>query len=886
MPHATLKMKPGVDIIETPTLSEVSYQATNLARFIPDTKGLGLVQKLGGWVNYYGSAISSPVRALKGWADLNGYNYLGIGAETSLEVLNYNGQIDTITPQYYITGTGVSVAGASAFSTTAGSNIVTVTDASFSPSTVNFVYYKTPVSVGGITLFGSYPIITSTGTQYTIYAESNALYSACSATSCSIAGTTLTIGGTVSGTFGPGMTVTGTGVADGTVIVSNGTGTGGAGTYNVTVSQTVAGPITVTGNQPRSYAFSTTGGSSVVSVTFPNHGLAVGETIYIYGTVSIGGITLSGLYTVIKLGGPAGSTTDTFTQQMFCIAASGSATSTVGPTYINSGYILSYFFVAIGPAPSGTGYGLGGYGAGGYGTGLSPTGTFDGDMSGTTTLTVTNIVAGNVVAGQTILTGPAAGATVVSQLTSTEPSGALNLRGTYQLSASFTFTTSTLTASIYTNGTEITATDWSLDNFGQDLIACPRGGSIYYYQPDGQLSTAQILGQQTPLVNEGIFVAMPERQIIAYGSSFSLNPDPLNVRWCDAGDPTVWEGTSTNQAGSYRLPSGSKIVSGIQGPQQGLLWTDTDVWAMQYVGLPFVYGFNKIGTNCGAISQKSVGTINGDVYWMSQRQFYVMRGTGVTPLPCSVWDVVFQNLKQGIDANGLPYTDRIRCAVNSQFNEIMWFYPSSTSSGENDSYVKYNIVLQCWDYGSLGRTAWIDQSVLGPPIAAGSDNWLYQHERGNDAPVNGVTQPMLTSMQTGYFQIADGDNLVFVDQIWPDFKFDAGASSSQAATINLTIYFTNYSSDLPTENNYNNSVTPSGLIQYSGSSDNYPTQTPVNSSVQTMRFSVDRNTEYISCRIRARFMSFSLENPNDASGTGTFWRLGAVKFRYQPDGRY
>ena len=510
-------------------------------------------------------------------------------------------------------------------------------------------------------------------------------------------------------------------------------------------------------------------------------------------------------------------------------------------------------------------------------------------MTGTTTLTVTNIVLGNVVAGQTILTGPAAGATVVAQLTSTEPSGALNLRGTYQLSASFTFTTSTLTASIYSSGTNITATDWSLDNYGQNLLACPRGGSIYYYQPDGQLSTAQILGQQTPLVNEGMFVAMPERQIIAFGSSFSLNPDPLNIRWCDAGDPTAWIATSTNQAGSYRIPSGSKIVTGIQGPQQGLIWTDTDAWAMQYVGLPFVYGFNKIGTNCGAISQKCVGTINGDVYWMSQKQFYVMRGSGVMPLPCSVWDVVFQNLKQGNDGNGNPFTDRIRCAVNSQFNEIMWFYPSSISTGENDSYVKYNIVLQCWDYGSLGRTAWIDQSVLGPPIAAGTDNWLYQHERGNDAPVNGVTQPMLTSMQTGYFQIADGDNVVFVDQIWPDFKFDAGSSSSQAATINLTIYYTNYSSDLPTENNYNASVLPSALNSYSGVFDSYPAtpaHSKANSAVQSMTFSVNRNTEYISCRIRARFMAFSLENPNDASGTGTFWRLGAVKFRYQPDGRY
>lgn len=1029
MPHITLKMKPGVDIIETPTLSEVSYQATNLARFIPDVKGLGLVQKFGGWENYYGAPISSPVRALKGWADLNGKNYLGIGAESSLEILNYNGQLldPPITPQYFTTN--ISTATPSNFTTIGpvagvGNNLIEVTDAGFSPSTVSYVYYKTPVSVGGIVLSGSYPIAISTGTQYKFYAQSNALYGPCSATSCSITGTQLTIGGTVSGTFGPGMTVTGTGVADGTVIISQGSGTtGGAGTYNVTVSQTVSAGTAITGNVPRPYAFSTTAGSNVVAVTFPNHGLSVGRTVYIYGTASIGGITLSGLYTVIKVGGPAGSTTDSYTEQMFCIAANGTATSTTAPTYLNNGNIFAYYFVAVGPTPAGSGYGVGGYGSGGYGTGLSPVGNFYGTISGTTltvggatftgsisgtTLTVTSltsgsieanqvvsgtgvisgttivsgagltwtvsqsqtvtsttinttaITSGNVVAGQKILTGTATGAKILEQLTTTEPGGsvvtgsisgttltvtavtsgtisigqsvtgagvtagtlitafgtgggllgtytvnisqtvgsttitttggALNLRGTYKLDSSFTVSTPELmSSSIYSTGTTITATDWSLDSYGQNLIACPRGGAIYYYQPDGQLSTTQILGEQTPLVNEGIFTAMPERQIIAYGSSFNLSPDPLNIRWSDVGDPTVWIATSTNQAGSYRLPSGSRIVAGLQGPQQGILWTDTDVWAMQYVGAPFVYGFNKIGANCGAICQKSVGTLNGDIYWMSQKQFYVMRGSGVTPLPCSVWDVIFQNLKEGNDANGNPYTDRIRCAVNSQFNEVMWFYPSSTSTGENDSYVKYNIVLQCWDYGSLGRTAWTDQSSLGPPIAAGSDNWIYQHERGSDAHVNGIVQPMLTSMQTGYFQIAEGDTINFVDQIWPDFKFTGGTNSSQAATVNLTIYFTNYPSDIPTENNYNTSVTPSSLIQYSGMQGNYPAspaQVPTNKPVQSMTFSVDQNTEYISCRIRARYMSFSISNPEGAEGLSTFWRLGAVKFRYQPDGRY
>jgi hypothetical protein len=862
MPHGTIKIKPGVDIIETPTLSEVSYQSTNLARFIPDVKGLGLVQKIGGWVNYYGSAIASTVRALKGWSDLNGLNYLAIGALTELDILNSNNFLSNITPQYQFTNVTPN------FVTTAESTLVTVTDASFSPSTIDYVYYYTPVSVGGITLYGSYPIILGTGTTYKINADSAAIYSACSATSCTISTAgVLTVGGTITGVFGPGMTITGGTTPAGTVIVSQLSGTtGAAGTYQVSVNPASAvTATTITGNVATSYAFSTLVGSSTVAVTFPNHNRGVGESIYVAQSVSVGGITVTpGNYLISSLGGIPGTSQAAYTSQMFCISVSGSATSTALPVYINSGLIESYFFVAGGSVPSGGGYGVVGYGIGGYGAGIPAVSTFTGSIS-LTTLTVAaspaptgTLLIGDIISG----TGVAAGTKITAY--GSGSGGA----GTYTVGISQTVSSTAMTATIYQSGAPITATDWTLDNFGSYLVACPTGGAIYLYRPGGSLTTAQIVSEQTPLVNEGIFVAMPERQIVAYGSSFNLAPDPLNVRWSDAGDPTVWNGTATNQAGSYRLPSGSKIVSGIQGPQQGLLWTDIDLWAMQYVGLPFIYGFNKIGTNCGAISRKSVGTLSNTVYWMSQNQFFVLSPSGPVPLPCSVWDVVFQNLN-------LAYVQNIRCAVNSQFNEIMWFFPSSASAnGENDTYVKYNIVLQCWDHGSLGRSAWIDQSVLGPPIAAGTDNWIYQHEVGFDAPINGVTAPMATNMQTGYFQLAEGDSMVFIDQIWPDFKFTNYSESSVPATVNFTIYYTNYPADATFQTGY-----------YTGASGNYPGGTPA-STVQSLTFPITSTTEYVSCRIRARFMAFSLSNPTDNSGSGTFWRLGAVKYRFQPDGRY
>jgi len=680
MPHNTIKLRPGVETNTTLALNEAAYSSSALIRFLPERNGLGLAQKLGGWVAYYNSILSSKVRALKGWADFNTINHLAIGAETQLDVLTSNNLVD-ITPQITVTNSAPN------FTTIAGSNAVNVTDAGITASVLDYVNYVTPVSVGGIILTGPYQLSVAAGTTYTI----NALdYATSSVTS------------------------------------------GGA-----------------------SYAFSTVNGSSIVSATLNNHGYNVGDSFYVGVSTTVGGVTLSGLYTVLTV-----PTSNTFT-----FSASNTATSTAGPVSIDSGNISATFYVALGPQPTGSGFGVGGFGTGGFGVGT------------------------------------------------TQPS---------------------------VPGTPITATDWTLDNFGQDLIACPAGGAIYYWQPNSQLQNAQIVGGDGPLVNSGIFVAMPQRQVVAYGSSFTLFPDPMLIRWSDLENFSSWTAAPTNQAGSYRIPTGSKIVTAIQGPQQGLIWTDLDLWAMQYVGTPFVYGFNKIGSNCGAISRHCTGQLNGAIFWMSQKQFFMSMGSGPQSIPCPIWDVIFQNINTS-------YLSKVCCGVNSQFNEVTWYYPSASST-ENDSYVKYNTVLQQWDYGSLGRTAWIDQSVLGSPIGAGSDNYLYQHEVGNNAASGTATTAMLSSFQTGFFQLNEADNLIFIDQIWPDMKWGT-YSGTQNATVQITFYVTNYPGDAVT------------------------TYGPYN---------MTQATEYISVRIRARLMSIAISS-NDV---GTFWRLGAIRYRYQIDGKF
>jgi len=770
MAHSTIKLVPGVETNNTPALNQTAYSSSQLIRFLPERNGLGLAQKLGGWVAYYTSALASKIRALKGWADLNAINHLGIGAESSLNVLTSGNLID-ITPQITTTNS------TALFSTTAGSNVVDVTDYGVVASTLDQVNYVTPVSVGGIILNGAYPL-------YTASVAVTATTSAASGT-----GTTATVTFPTQSVAPPvGSIVSIAGV---TPTAYNGFWTVTASTTSsvsfkstATGSQTVAGQIqygtnysilassfaaSTVSNGGASYYFTTLNGSSIVTCTFAAHGYSPGTQFYVGVSTPVGGVTLFGLYVVLTT-----PTTDTFT-----FSAQNIATSTAS-VYINSNKIQSTFYIAQGPQPTSTGFGVGPFGAGGFGVGT------------------------------------------------TQPS---------------------------VPGTPITTTDWTLDNFGQDLIACPAGGAIYYWQPNSQLQNAQIVGGNGPLVNSGIFVAMPERQIVAYGSSFTLSPDPLLVRWCDISDFTNWVATATNQAGSYRIPTGSQIVAGVQASQQGLLWTDLDMWAMQYVGPPFVYGFNKVASNCGAISRHCVGQLNGVVYWMSQKQFFMSGGTGAQSIPCPIWDVIFQNINTS-------YLSKVCCAVNSQFNEVTWYYPSALST-ENDSYVKYNTVLQQWDFGSLGRTAWIDQSVLGPPIGSGSDNYLYQHEIGNDAANGTQTTAMLSSFTTGYFQLNEADNLVFVDQIWPDMKWGT-YSGNQNATVYLTIYYTNYATDT--------AVSPS-TSYYSGS----PSGT-----VSSATFPMTQSTEYISCRIRARFMAFSLSSQD----VGTFWRLGGIKYRYQVDGRF
>lgn len=257
---------------------------------------------------------------------------------------------------------------------------------------------------------------------------------------------------------------------------------------------------------------------------------------------------------------------------------------------------------------------------------------------------------------------------------------------------------------------------------------------------------------------------------------------------------------------------------------------------MDYIGPPFVFGFRSIAAACGLIARHGFAVLNNIVYWMGDGKFLRMRGDGVETIPCSVWDVVFQDL----DKNNL---DKIYGGANSLFGEVWWFYPSlSGGTGEVDRYVKYNPDLNAWDFGVLDRSAWIDKSPAGEPIGASPSGFIYQHEVSPDAD----GQPLVASFKTGFFQVADGQQLQFIDWLMPDFKWGQ-RFGTQNAVIDIGLQFTDY---------------PNEPVKNAGP------------------FTVSRATTYSNPRLRARFVSASVSS----SDLGSFWRLGALKFRSAPDG--
>lgn len=388
-----------------------------------------------------------------------------------------------------------------------------------------------------------------------------------------------------------------------------------------------------------------------------------------------------------------------------------------------------------------------------------------------------------------------------------------------------------------------TASYWTLDHFGQNLLACA-GGPIFVWPPNVGNSNAQAI-PQAPSVNGGIFVAMPAQILVAWASSINGVQQNNLVQWSDQLNYAQWTPLVTNQAGNFTIPTGSRIVGGIQAPSQALIWTDVDVYAMNYLGgqggsaSQLVFGFNKIATGCGLLGPRCMGVLNEDVYWLSQGQIMGLINGAVQTIPCPIWDVLYQNLNTA-------YVNKIVCAPNSEFTEIGWFFVSIIGGGtENDTYIKYNPSEGTWDYGSLSRSAWQDYSPAGPPLAVNSAApSLVQHELGYTDEFGAAVN---WSFSTGAFMLDEGNNIMFVDWMLPDWKYNTYSNNAPTDTITVTVDAFMYAND-----------------------------TPVNSNLLTC---TPTGNGELALRLRGRSLTFI------ANGFG-FMRLGNLRYRYAPDGKY
>ena len=397
---------------------------------------------------------------------------------------------------------------------------------------------------------------------------------------------------------------------------------------------------------------------------------------------------------------------------------------------------------------------------------------------------------------------------------------------------------------------------WSHDAFGEDLIINPRFGGIYYWDESNGLTTRAVnitsLSGANLAPTKGIqtIVSDVDRHVIVLGADPIVGSartgaiDPLFIAFSDQESITEWEPNATNTAGSLRLSSGSQIVGGLRSRQEILIWTDTSLYTMQFIGAPFTFGVNLINENVGLISPNAAINAPDGVYWMARDGFYTYNGS-VQRLVCSVLNYVLDDFNSSQSFKTISFTNR-------EFNEVGWFYPSSSST-EIDRYVTYNYLEKAWSIGELSRTAWLDDGIFEKPRATGKDssvNYIYTHENSDDADGSPMDNVFIES---GDIDIDDGEKFGFVKRIIPDVKFFGTNSSS-------------------------------GQINFVLKTRNFPGDSLSTNSTSDITSSTQQN--YV--RARTRQLVFRAQSDDDADTgvrTGFKWRLGANRFDIRPDGK-
>ncbi len=402
-------------------------------------------------------------------------------------------------------------------------------------------------------------------------------------------------------------------------------------------------------------------------------------------------------------------------------------------------------------------------------------------------------------------------------------------------------------------GLQLNPRVWQFDTYGENLIAQVVDGGIYEWLPSGGLGTRAVAITGAPTKSKYALVSTPDRHLICFGTESVLgtpsSQDPMFVRFSDQENITDFVATATNTAGGQRLTDGNTIITAVRSRGQILIWTDTSLHGQQYLGPPYTFGFQQLGANCGCIGPHAAADVNGVAFWMGRDAFFMFDGT-VKKIPCTVQDYVFKDIN-------LVQSFQVHVGINTQFNEVTWWYCSFTSD-HIDRFVSFNYLENVWSIGTMPRTSWVDMNTFSEPIASAyhpdsteaptygdpiygltaGRTRLYSQEDG----VNAVDQPISAYIVSGYFDIGDGDQMLFMKRFIPDFKNQVG---------NLTVRL--LLRPFPQA-----SASPSSLDPYV----------------------IAPGTQKVDTRARGRQIQLRIESDELNSN----WRFGTMRVDIQPDG--
>jgi hypothetical protein len=680
--------------------------------------------------------------------------------------------------------------------------------------------------------------------------------------------------------------------------------------------------------------FVTTSGSAIVTVTDAGHGASAGDFVTFSNADAVGGLDMNAEFEI----------TEVVSSSVYKVTHSSNASS--GATGGGSSTVDVEYQISVGQEVNTYGYG---WGVDAW-NGLADTGRITDQLNEALDATETGVDVDDgskfangdyILVDQEIMkvTGVSSNTlTVTRDLTTNE--------GTTTVSAgSHDATThadnATVTIIFDASDTTINATSWNeaasssetvldsrywvFENFGEDLLALQSGGKLFKWDKSGGVTTrAVVVHANAPTASRFLILSTPDRHAILLGTETTIGStttqDDLFLRFSSQEDTSTWSPSSTNTAGSFRIQDGSKIITALRSRGSILIWTDTSLHSLQFIGPPFIFGLSQVASNCGAVSAYAAVDVNGTTFWMSQQSFYLFDGA-VRKIPCPVQDYVFDDFS--ITQQPLVYA-----GLNSDFNEITWFY-ASADSDFIDRNVTYNYVEGTWYTNSLDRTTWLDYGVYQVPYATqysptvtgdtptvlgatDGSSIIYQHEEG----VDNDTEAMECFLQSGDFDIEDGQNILSVSRFIPDFKDQEGSAevllsfkdfsqTTSTTSLKTAISSTSSTSDItlkksvnfPSEGTiligtelitYTSNNTTTGVLGGIGRAASGSTATTHASnkkvtnytSVRINRSTVTPTTTKIDTRGRARQANIVISS----TAIGDKWRYGTLRLDVKPDG--